>query len=145
MKTQTSRSVHALAVAMSMAVCGVAQAHDPTACRETTLRGLYILNATGFDIVNNAAVPKALVESILFNGDGTLSSPDATVSINGNILSFADVPGTYAVESDCTGTLSFGSIATWDLFISPGGAEIFMIQTAPGSPVFEGIAKRVKR
>lgn len=149
MKNHTRRSIYAAAITTSLAVCGVAQAHDATrTCVPATLRGLYVLNASGFNVVNGVAVPKAIVESIRFDGDGNLSSPAATVSINGNILRFADALGTYTVGRNCTGTLVFPGIATWDLFIAPDGNEIFMIQTGPtstppGSPVFQGIAKRV--
>ena len=151
MKNQTRRSISAAAIALSFAACGAAQAHDATrSCVESTLRGLYVLSASGFNIAGGVAVPKAIVESIRFNGDGSLHSPAATVSINGNILHFADAPGSYTVETNCTGTLTFPGVATWDLFIAPSGSEIFMIQTGPtstppGSPVFQGIARRVSR
>jgi hypothetical protein len=57
-------------------------------CRVNTLQGRYIFSARGFTIVPgiaqpNATVPsvaqpKAIVEVIDFNGDGTLSVPEAT-------------------------------------------------------------------
>jgi hypothetical protein len=57
-------------------------------CGVHTLRGSYLFATHGWNIVGGVAVPKAIVEGIDFNGDGTLISPFATVSINGTILHF---------------------------------------------------------
>jgi hypothetical protein len=56
---------------------------DPGHCRLHTLRGSYVFAATGYDIVGGVAQPKAIVEAIDFHGDGTLSVPAVTVSVNG--------------------------------------------------------------
>ncbi len=78
-----------VAGAMVLAVSGVARAHDDNddrkACRNSTLDGLYVFTASGFNIVAGVAQPKAIVELIDFHGDGKLTVPAATVSINGVI------------------------------------------------------------
>lgn len=117
-------------------------------CGVHTLRGSYVFNAHGWDIVGGVALPKAIVEGIDFNGDGTLVSPFATVSINGTILQFSGgAAGSYTVNQDCTGTLTFPGIANFDIFVQPGdGKQVWMIQTGPavsGPPVFEGTATKV--
>jgi hypothetical protein len=58
---------------------------DGKACSDSTLHGLYVFNASGFNIVGGTAQPKAIVELIPFNGDGSLTVPAATVSINGRL------------------------------------------------------------
>jgi len=96
----------------------VAQASEN--CSNSTLNGLYALSASGFNVVGGVAQPKAIIELIDFNGDGTLTVPAATVSINGVISrSPPGGTGTYAVNADCTGLVAFGAIGgpTWDLFI----------------------------
>src|SRR6266496_5892022 len=66
------------AVAMTS---GTARADDTgQTCGLETLHGSYVFTAHGFNIVNGVAQPKAIVEGIDFNGDGTLSVPFATVS-----------------------------------------------------------------
>lgn len=114
-------------------------------CGVQTLHGSYIFATEGYNIVNGAAVPKAIVEGIDFNGDGTLSSPFATVSINGIILRFANTTGTYTVAEDCTGTLAFTGGASFDIYVGRQGKEISMIQTGPAEApaVFQGVAKKV--
>lgn len=116
-------------------------------CGTHTLRGSYVFNAHGWNIVGGLAVPKAIVEGIDFNGDGTLVSPFATVSVNGTIMRSSGGLGTYTVEADCTGTLTFpGPGISFDIFVQPGdGKQVWMIQTAPAvpGPVFEGTATKV--
>jgi hypothetical protein len=119
-------------------------------CSEHTLRGSYLFATHGFNIVGGVAVPKAIVEGIDFNGDGTLSSPFATVSINGNILRFGGGVGSYTVEADCTGTLTFAGVPgfEFDIFVDPSGEQLWMIQTGPAAAppsVFEGLVTRVSR
>ena len=56
------------------------------ACGVHTLRGSFTFAASGYNIVAGVAQPKAIVEDITLNGDGTLDVWSATVSINGNIV-----------------------------------------------------------
>jgi hypothetical protein len=109
-----------------------------------TLHGSYIFATHGWNIVSGVAQPKAIVEGIDFNGDGTLSSPFATVSINGTILHFGAGVGSYTVQPDCRGTLTFSSGISFDIFVQLGGKQLWMIQTNPNT-VFEGTATRVPR
>jgi hypothetical protein len=136
-------------IAMTFGTSGTAQAQT---CGVQTLHGLYLFATHGWNIVNGVAQPKAIVEGIDFNGDGTLISPFATVSINGNILHFlSGTPGSYTVNPDCTGTITFSNGPTFDIFVDHrGGKQLWMIQTGPAipglpptGPVFEGTAVRV--
>jgi hypothetical protein len=124
----------------------MARAQDsPKPCGVQTLRGSYIFNASGYNIVAGVAVPKAIVEGIEFNGDGTLSSPFATVSLNGVIIRSAGSTGTYTVEADCTGTIAFVPAPSFDIFVDARGKQLWMIQTGPEAApaVFQGVATRV--
>src|SRR2546429_1589687 len=112
-------------------------------CGVYTLSGSYLFATHGWNIVGGVAQPKAIVEGLNFNGDGTLVSPFATVSINGTIIHSSGSLGTYTVNTDCTGTLSFTGGASFDIFVEPNGKQLWMIQTGPGSPVFEGAVTRV--
>jgi hypothetical protein len=135
-----------LVAAMALGTSGVARADSPvTGCSAQTLRGLYVFSTHGFNIVDGAAVPLALLEGIQFNGDGTMVAPFATLSFNGQILRFTDVAGSYTVAADCTGTYTFPGIATADIFVDPSARQLWLIQTGPEgvSPVFEGMATRV--
>lgn len=116
----------------------------PETCSVNTLKGSYLFATHGWNIVAGVAVPKAIVEGINFNGDGTLVSPFATVSINGNIFHFGASPlGSYTVDTDCTGTIAFAGGITYDIFVDPNGQQLWLIQTGPAPAVFEGTATRL--
>ena len=143
-----------VAAAMVLAFSGVARAHDDDddakPCHLSTLHGLYVFTASGFNIVAGAPVPKAIVELIDFNGDGTVISGKTTVSLNGTIIHSKNTPGTYTLGPDCTGTLEFtdgGANPKFDLYVAFKGSQIQMIQTAQtaGAPVFQGTAERISR
>lgn len=118
-------------------------------CRENRLKGLYVFAATGYTTVNGAMVPKAIVELIRFNGNGTLSVQGVQLNVNGvSVPSPApggtgtyDLGNVYESES-CWGTLSFGSFPHFSIFVSPRGNEIWMIQTDAGN-VLQGKVTKV--
>jgi hypothetical protein len=119
--------------------------HPLETCDLRTLRGSYVFAATGYNIVGGVAVPKAIVEAIRFNGDGTLAVPAVTVSINGVISS--PPPGgvgVYTLDAGCTGTVTFTPGPSFHLFVGPTGTEGWMIQTNPNT-VFQGTITRVSR
>jgi hypothetical protein len=124
--------------------CGTAiAADDGPRCSARTLRGRYVFSASGFTIVAGVTVPKAIIEVIDFNGDGTLAVPGATRSVNGVITRSMPSVGTYAVAEDCSGTITFAG-PTFDIFVSPRGNQFWLIQTNPDN-VFQGSATRTFR
>jgi hypothetical protein len=138
-----------LATAIWLGLSGVALANDK--CGVNTLRGLYVFSANGFTIPAPpaSAQPKAIVELIRFNGDGTLDVPGATVSLNGVII---QVPGggtgSYTLaplvppDRACVGTLTFSPFLHFDLFLPLDGHEIWMIQTDAGN-VLQGTVTKL--
>jgi len=146
-----------LIAAIGLGVSSVVLADDEKAngvrnCTVATLDGLYVFAASGFIIpASGPAQPKAILEWIRFNGDGTAFVAGATRSLNGVV---AQIPGggggSYTVtdlvpqDGGCAGTLTFAPL-TFDLFIQSKGEEkIWIIQTNPNN-VFQGTATRVSR
>src|SRR5215475_4203998 len=147
MKTLIKSTLLAAALALTLSNAARADEHNH-GCGDSTLRGLYVFNATGFNIAAGVAVPKAIVEFIRFNGDGTLTVPAASRSVNGVIArSPANGAGTYTVAADCTGSVTFGPPGpTFDVFVAPRGTRIRMLQTTDptqAGPVLQGIAERI--
>jgi len=131
-------------IVLSLCVSAFAFADDRDAqCQAQKVNGLYVFSATGYTIVSGVVQPKAIVELIRFNGDGTLSVPGATRSINGII---AQIPpggtGNYALDADCRGSLAFTGGPSFDIFVSPKGDDLWMIQTNPNN-VLQGNATKV--
>ena len=76
-------------------------------CSVGMLKGLYLSSWDGYANFGGNLVPKALMEGIRFNGDGTEISQFGTLNFGGTIIT--DVTGgvgTYTVAADCTGTLT---------------------------------------
>jgi hypothetical protein len=117
--------------------------HEPT-CTLETLKGRYLFATTGSNIVESVPQPIGIVEVIDANGDGTLNVPAVTLSVNGTILRFADVGGSYTVNEDCTGTITFVTEVHLDIFITLNGKEFHLIQTDPNT-VLAAVARRVSR
>lgn len=137
-------------VALVLALPGTALAHGqppPKMCSLLTLRGDYVFTASGFALVDGEWQPKAIVESLHFNRDGTLSVTAATVANAGNSGTVTQSPpggtGVYALDTNCKGTLQFTPGPSFDIFVAQGGAELWMIQTNAGN-VFQGHVKRVR-
>ena len=109
-----------------------------------TLRGSYIFATHGWNIVAGVAVPKAIVEGIRFNGDGTLVSPFATSALMaGTIIHSSGSVGSYTVAADCTGTLTFTGGPSFDIFVQHGdGKQLWMIRT-DANYATEGTATKV--
>ena len=135
----------AVALATGVAIPQAASATNDEAvtCGLKTLRGVYHFSASGFNIVNGVAVPKAIIETIVFDGHGGVLTPAVTVSVNGFLIQPPQgSPGVYTVDADCTGTLTFGDGPSFDLQIHPYGKSIIMLQTFPVA-VMQGTANRV--
>jgi hypothetical protein len=139
-----------LIAAVALGTSNVVQADSrlQSSCSAQTLRGSYLFATHGFNIVGGVAVPKAIVEGIDFNGDGTLVATFATVSINGTIIRASGTLGTYTVQPSCQGTLTLADGNSFDTFVEPTGKQLWMIQTVAAIPpgataVFEGIATRI--
>jgi hypothetical protein len=139
--TLTSASSLASLVGLAtIAISGTVRAD----CGLHTLRGSYVFNPHGFNIVNGAAQPIAVFEGIDFNGDGTLTVPFATVSVNGLILHFPPGgTGTYTLNPNCEGTLTFNDSGVhYDISVRSYGRQIEMIETDANS-VLNGTAEKV--
>ena len=146
-----------VAAAMVLAVSGVARAHDDDdegkPCSLSTLHGLYVFTASGFNVVGSGPQPKAIVELIQFDGRGTLTVPAVTVHQR------CDYAGSSPIKpaidlfdrirlyggAPVYSASGFHGAITYDFFVAFKGSQIQMIQTGPGSPVFQGMAERVSR
>jgi hypothetical protein len=110
-------------------------------CTDATLTGSYaFMQPAGF--TNNHSgtkgreVPWQFVGIETFDGAGN-TSVNYTAAVNGAISTNQASTGTYSVNSDCSGSLTFssGDAAGYsaNLAISDGGAELFAMSTNPGN------------
>lgn len=118
---------------------GVMPVHAQGGCSVATLTGTYAFKDPGFvapgHSVTGAEVPFAAMGVEAFDGAGNVSA-SYTLVINGAISTGLTGSGTYTVNSDCTGSVSFttGDAAglTFNIAIIGGGTEAFGIHTSSG-------------
>jgi hypothetical protein len=112
-------------------------------CNDDTIQGRYAVRIEGSLV---GIGPFAAVGLFTFDGSGNLTNA-ATTSTNGNIITGVTA-GTYTVNDDCTGQMSFPSISgpplTFNFVIADRGNEIYLIATrAPA--VLSGVGKRIDK
>ena len=140
-------SVAAISIAASAALApdrhvsfvSQAQADDQAPCArgDAILRGTYMSMGGGTVI---GVGPVAFIGTLYFDGNGGGTNP-FTRSLNG-VITRADAPVTYTVNSDCTGTLTLAGAVHLDMRISPNGVKVDYIETDAGT-VTSGSASRV--
>ena len=137
----------AAAVALGPGTSATARAATDRVCSVGTLRGLYLWTFDGYANFGGNFVPKAIMQGLRFNGDGTTFNPFGTVNIGGTIMIDATGGvGTYTVNPDCTGTLSITGAPTFNIYVGPGAQQVWTIETSPnpaGVAVSLGTAVRV--
>ena len=124
-----------LVAAMALGTSATAQTvPDGQVCSVDRLHGLYLWTFDGYTRLGGTLLPKAVLQGLQFNGDGTTYNPFGTVNIGGTILIDATGGvGTYTVAADCTGTLSITGGPSFNIYIGPGAKQIWTAQTNVGS------------
>ena len=107
-------------------------------CSNATLTGSYGLIGDGFGTrgpsPKSKVVPFAQVGVVTFDGAGNASFTVTQVFDNEGGGLFEAVPGTYTVNSDCTGTVTIEDFGLHFYIVTVGGgAEFFAIQTDIGT------------
>ena len=123
-----------LAAAMALGTSSPARAatNGPD-CSVDRLHGLYIWTFDGYARVNGNLVPKAVMQGLQFNGDGTTYNPFGTVNIGASlIIDATGGVGAYTVAADCTGTLSIVNGPTFNIYVGPGAKQVWTTQTNVG-------------
>src|SRR5881275_3176410 len=124
-----------LVAAMALGTSATAgAAADGQACSVHMLKGLYLWTFDGYENFGGNFVPKAIMQGLQFNGDGTLINEFGTVNIGGFIIIDATGGvGTYTVAADCTGTISITDGPSFNMYVGPGAQQIWTTQIAGGA------------
>ena len=117
---------------------GVTTSHAQ--CTTASLTGNYGVNFSGFTTASGNRrgneVPWVLIGVVTFDGAGNVSI-SYSGAINGSVFTNQTGSGSYTVNFDCTGSLSFtaGDAAgtNANLVIIGGGSEVFGVITDAGS------------
>jgi hypothetical protein len=126
----------------------VGEAPDAHTCSVHNLRGVYLWTFDGYTRFGGNLVPKAVMQGLRFNGDGTTYNTFGTVNIGGTItIDATGGVGTYTVAADCTGTLSIIGGPSFKMYVGPGAQKLWITQTnvgpADGTGLGVGTATRL--
>jgi hypothetical protein len=143
-------SIGVLAAGAALALAGTASASSTAAassssCSDATLNGTYTYGYEGWSVSKSAKSPTSTAGFDNFDGAG--SSTGVTTFVDNGVVennNTADT-STYKLHADCSGTIVFnigGSIAHFNIYVSPSGRSFSIIETDPGS-VQSGTENRV--
>ena len=146
--TKMTMSSLAFACALVSLVAAMGQGTSATAraaadarhCDVHMLRGLYLWAWDGYINAGGSFVPKAVMQGLQFNGDGTTYNPFGTVNIGGSIIIDATGGvGTYTVAPDCTGTLTITDGPSFNMYVGPGAQQLWITQIVGGAGAPPGL------
>ena len=95
--------------------------------RDATKHGTYRVYGTGTVV---GVGPAVALGEITYDGHGNAVAT-FTLNVNGNVQTHTNVPSTYTVNSDCTGT-AFEAGAHYSFVTSPDGNITTWMETDPG-------------
>jgi hypothetical protein len=104
------------------------------------MQGTYVAHGTGTVI---GVGPISTVSLLIYNGDGTGVSVFSTKSVNGGSSTAANVPASFTVNADCTGSKNIGA-THFNFVITPDGSTITWIVTDTGVTM-SGTGIRLKK
>ena len=132
----------ALAAFTAVLVPEAVEADAPPQCSlgNAIMQGTYVANGTGTVI---GVGPITTVGLLIYNGDGTGVSVFSTRSVNGASSTTSNVPATFTVNQDCTGSKTIGTTHL-NFVITPDGSTITWIVTDTGITM-SGTGIRLKK
>jgi hypothetical protein len=126
--------VAAMALGTSTTARAAADVQVSSICSADRLRGLYLWTFDGYTRLGGNLLPKAVLQGLQFNGDGTTYNTFGTVNIGGVItIDATGGVGIYTVAPDCTGTLAITGGPSFNIYVGPGGKQIWTTQTNVGT------------
>jgi hypothetical protein len=101
---------------------------------------MYVWTFDGYANLGGNLVPKAVMQGLRFNGDGTTFNTFGTVNIGGSIIIDATGGvGTYTVAPDCTGTISINDGPSFNMYVGPGAQKIWTNQIVGAGATGTGV------
>ena len=106
-------------------------------CSPQLLKGQYLFTGRGYIEPGDPGVQRVHRGLLAFDGEGKVSGKQS--SSRGGKIGHEKLQGTYTLDADCSGTMTFGSVANpgaqihWDVYVSQDGKTGHMIRTDDGS------------
>jgi len=114
-------------------------------CTIGTLRGQYVFTGRGFIEPVEPGVQRMHYGMFVFDGSGKLSGKQS--SSRGGKIGREKLQGTYTLDADCSGTMTFGFLLNpgsqthWDVYVTRDGKKGHMIRMDEGSMAVRSFEK----
>lgn len=114
-------------------------------CTPGTLKGHYIFAGRGFVEPADPGVQRLHYGAFIFDGVDKFSGKQS--SSRGGKIGREKLAGTYTLDADCTGTMTFGSYVNpgaqihWDIYVAKDGARGHMIRMDAGTMAVRSFEK----
>lgn len=122
------------------------EAGAQTGQSNASLNGAYGFSFSGFE--NNGRYIVA-VGRIVFDGSGTITGGVERRTETGGFETEFALSGTYAVNSDGTGTVTMvffgGSVDTWKIVLTAGGQRVKMVSIEPNNFLFGAMVGEMEK
>jgi hypothetical protein len=119
------------------------QAAQGNGCSVATLQGEYLWTgrADRAPDAEETNFPRVFVGVMTFDGTGNVSA--TSTSSMGGVISRGVSSGSYTLEFDCTGTMTFETSGThWDMVLTTDGNEGQLIRTDDGTIATRSFKRR---
>ena len=114
-------------------------------CSTGTLKGQYVFTGRGFIEKLEPGVQRMHYGVFIFDGAGKFTGKQS--SSRGGKIGREKLAGTYTMEADCSGTMSFGSYLNpggqihWDVYVTGDGRKGHMIRMDEGNMAVRSFEK----
>jgi hypothetical protein len=114
-------------------------------CTPGTLRGQYVFTGRGFIEAADPGVQRNHYGVFIFDGAGKFTGKQS--SSRGGKIGREKLAGTYTLDADCSGTMTFGSYVNpggqihWDVYATADGKRGHMIRMDEGNMAVRSFEK----
>ncbi len=114
-------------------------------CTTGTLRGQYVFTGRGFIEAVEPGVQRMHYGIFVFDGAGKFSGKQS--SSRGGKIGREKLEGTYTLDADCSGTMTFGFVLKpgsqthWDIYVTKDGQTGHMIRMDDGAMAVRSFEK----
>jgi hypothetical protein len=129
--------VRTVAVVLFLATLALTTTSAQGQCSAQTLKGQYVLAGRGYIEPGDPGVQRVHRGLLVFDGAGNVSGKQS--SSRAGKIGHEKLQGTYTLDADCSGTMTFGSVAKpgaqihWDVYVTQDGKTGEMLRTDDGS------------
>ena len=114
-------------------------------CNTQKLQGQYVFVGRGFIEAADPGVQRHHYGVFIFDGSGKFTGKQS--SSRGGKIGHEKLAGTYTLEADCSGTMTFGSYVNpgkqihWDIYVTADGRKGHMIRVDEGNMAVRSFEK----